>query len=397
MQLSHFLDEDLMQAPETADMKDIEAALDRFMDESNGILKLKPNYVRRYYRDGGRLLAEQKLHTSKSNVSGPWTPERWIASTVTAYNPHPLPGEGLSFLDVSGNDISLKDSLSLRAEQIVGPQLATRYAPQFPLLSKVFDPYDPIVFHFHARDEDVRRFPEHFAPNTNGKEEAYYFLPGPKGRMPYTHVGLHSGVTKQELSRAIEKGGDYLLDLSPAFAQRYEEGFHVPAGIPHRPGTALTLELQQPSDVYTHLDWFSGEQKLSPQQTHPGFDSLEQALEFIDWQSSEDSHILDKYRLIPELFSDTRQQGQGEEAWIFPPRMTRKFSGKRVRVTGAFEMLESQPYALLVWRGRGQLNGKPVQAGDEFFVTFAQARKPHVLKSTGAELLEVFKFFPPEA
>ncbi len=385
-----------MEEPAILDLKDVQAALDRFMDDSGGILKLKPNYVRRYYRDGGRLLARQELHTSRSDLSGPWTPERWIASTVTACNPHPLPGEGLSFLDVSGSDISFKDSLSLLAEQILGPQLATRYAPQFPLLTKVFDPYDPIVFHFHARDEDVRRFPEHFAPNTSGKEEAYYFLPGPKGRMPYTHVGLHSGVTTQELIHAIEKGRDYILDLSPAFAQRYEEGFHVPAGIPHRPGTALTLELQQPSDVYTHLDWFSEGQKLSPQQTHPGFDSLEQALEFIDWQGSQVTHILDKFRLTPELISDTQQQRHGEEAWIFPPRMTRKFSGKRVRITGSFETLESQPYALLVWQGRGELNGRPIQAGDEFFVTFATARTPIVLKNTGAGLLEVFKFFPPE-
>lgn len=100
----------------------------------------------------------------------------------------------------------------------------------------------------------MHKYPQHFAPNKNGKEEAYYFLRRPKGRMPYTHVGLRPGITKRELSRAIEQGGDALLDLSPAFAQAYEEGFHVPAGIPHRPGTALTLELQQPSDVYTHLD-----------------------------------------------------------------------------------------------------------------------------------------------
>jgi mannose-6-phosphate isomerase class I len=378
-------------------MKDLGLVLEEFIDANRGVLKLKPNYVRRYYRDGGRLLPKTGAGVAIENVHGPWTPERWIASTVTACNPESVPNEGLSLLDIPGSSITLKDALSIRGEHILGPQLASRYAPNFPLLSKVFDPYDPIVFHFHARDEDVRKFPEYFAPNESGKEEAYYFLSAPKGRMPYTHVGLRPGVTKQELSRAIDKGGDYFLDLSPAFSQAFEEGFHVPAGIPHRPGTALTLELQQPSDVYTHLDWFSGGEKLSPQQIHPGFDSLEKALDFIDWESSVDSHILEKYRIVPEIVADTRQQGQGEEAWIFPPRMTRKFSGKRVRVTGTFEMSEDLPHALLVWRGQGELNGKPIQAGDEFFVTYEQARTPNVLRNTGSEVLEVFKLFPPNA
>lgn len=376
---------------------DTAAAIERFLSDSQGILKLKPNYVRRYYRDGGRLGAKLPMNDSAASIRGSWRPERWIASTVTACNLDPIEKEGLSLLDIAETSISFKEALSLHGDHILGSQLASRYAPHFPLLSKVFDPYDPIVFHFHACDEDVRKFPQHFAPNTSGKEEAYYFLSAPKGRMPYTHVGLHPGVTKQQLRRAIEEGGDSILDLSPAFAQRFQEGFHVPAGIPHRPGTALTLELQQPSDVYTHLDWFSGGEKLSPQQTHPGFDNLDDALEFIDWNASSDPNILSQYRLIPETISATRQQGHGEEAWIFPPTMTNKFSGKRVRVTGSFEMLETQPYALLVWKGCGELDGRQLQAGDEYFVSFAQARTAHFLRNTGQDTLELFKFFPPQA
>ncbi len=372
------------------------STVDRFLDQTGGILQLKPNYVRRYYRDGGRLRTHARGGLSLANEHGPWTPERWIASTVTACNPEPIPGEGLSFLDIPGNDVSLREALSVCGERILGAAMAARYASEFPLLSKVFDPFDPIVFHFHARDRDVQKFPQYFAPNKNGKEEAYYFLRGPKGRMPYTHVGLRPGVTKRELNRAIEQGGDDLLNLSPAFAQAYEEGFHVPAGIPHRPGTALTLELQQPSDVYTHLDWYSGGERLSPEQTHPGFTGMDEALEFIDWEASEDPHILDKYRMIPQLVDEGQQRGQGEETWIFPPSVTSKFSGKRVRVTGSFEMVEQQPYALLIWEGEGELDGTPVRAGDEFFITYERARVSHLLKSTGADRLEAFKFFPPK-
>ncbi len=385
---------DTAAAPDT---KTHGPAIDRLLDETGGILRLRPNYVRRYYRDGGRLLAAASGPVHAPGETGPWSPERWIASTVTAYNPEPIPGEGLSFLDIPGSNISLKDALSVRGDRILGSAMAARYAPEFPLLSKIFDPYDPIVFHFHSRDKDVQKFPEHFAPNTRGKEEAYYFLRAPKGRMPYTHVGLRPGVTKDELSRAINRGGDDLLDLSPAIAQAYEQGFHVPAGIPHRPGTALTLELQQPSDVYTHLEWYSNGERMAPEATHPGFSTMEQALDFIDWEASEDPHILDKYRLIPQPITERQQRGQGEETWIFPPTITEKFSGKRTRVTGAFEMLEPQPHAILIWQGQGELNGQPVRAGDEFFITEQQARLPHLLRNTGTDLLEAFKFFPPEA
>ena len=134
--------------------------------------------------------------------------------------------------------------------------------------------------------------------------------------MPYRHVGLRPGLIKQDLGRAIEQKGDDLLDLSPAFAQAYEEDFHVPAGIPHRPGTALTLELQQPPGVYTHLDWYSGDETLLPEQTHLRFASMEEVPEFVNWEIPADPYILDKYRLIPRPVAEGQQRGQGEEMWI---------------------------------------------------------------------------------
>lgn len=376
-------------------MDKLTEAVDRTLSRTNGILKLKPTFVRRFYKDGGRLgLGKKPGDTFKPSVKM-WIPERWIASTVTATNPHPVPGEGLSILDVPGERISLKDALSVRGGAILGPELLARYGPQFPVLNKIFDPYDPIVFHFHARDEDVQRFPKYFGGHTMGKDEAYYFLPRSKGRAAYTHVGLRHGVTLEEFERAVEKGADHALELSPVFAQHFEEGFFVPAGIPHRPGSALTLEIQQPSDVYTLLESTSGENKLSAKQMHPGFRTLKEALRFVDLPLSQQPDILERYRLVPELIGETRQPRHGEECWIFPPRMTPKFSGKRLRVTGTFEITENGPYVLLVWSGRGELDGQRIKPNEEFLVTFSVARHPQRLRRVGAEVLEVFKLFPP--
>src|SRR5712664_140375 len=122
--------------------------VDSILDSSQGVVKLKPTYVRRFYKDGARLgLGKKPGDTFKPSVKM-WVPERWIASTVTATNPNPVPGEGLSFLDVPGKKISLTQALSARSEAILGAELAARYGPQFPVLNKIFDAFDPIVFHF---------------------------------------------------------------------------------------------------------------------------------------------------------------------------------------------------------------------------------------------------------
>jgi hypothetical protein len=367
-------------------------ALDRALDAGRGILRLRPTYVRRFYMDGGRLGLGDAPGATYQAEARLWVPERWIASTVTAANPHPIPGEGLSFVDLDGADLSLRDALALRGERLLGPRLLAAHGAEFRVLTKILDPYEPIVFHFHARDADVRRHPEFFPGHRFGKDEAYYFLERPKGSVHYTHAGLYPGVTREQLVAAVRKGRDYALELSPVMDQRFEEGFFVPSGVPHRPGTALTLEIQQPSDVYTLLEDQAGGLPLSPEQMHPGFPDLDAAFQLIDMELSVRPDFLERHRLVPER---VRQEEGGAEHWIFPPRMTPKFSGKRLRVTRQFESREDAPYALFVWKGEGTLAGQPLRAGQEFFVSHEAAARPHRFESRGPETLEVFKLFPP--
>ena len=147
--------------------------IDKLLETTSGILKLEPNYVSRYYMDHARLgLGENPGDTYNTEVNR-WIPERWIASTAQAAHPNPAPGEGLSFLDVPGKPITLKDAIAVRPEAILGPALAERYAPMFPVLNKILDPHHPIVFHFHARDEDVQNFPQSGYPLYSSGEPSY--------------------------------------------------------------------------------------------------------------------------------------------------------------------------------------------------------------------------------
>lgn len=368
----------------------VDEALDQLLDRS-GILPLRPTYVRRFYSDGGRLGRSTRPGGTYRPREHLWVPERWIASTTPAHNPHPLRNEGLSVVDLPGRRLTLAQALRLRGERLLGPERLRAHGPEFRVLVKILDAGEPIVFHFHARDEDVARAPRYFRGHRFGKDEAYYFLDAPRGPVPYTHAGLLPGVSRADLQRAVERGRDALLDLSPVFVQRPGEGFFLPAGVPHRPGTALTLEVQQPSDVATLLERIAGSRRLPPRQVHPGFPDLTTALQFVDLKTATAPDFLDRHRLVPAFAEEKRQRG-GEEHWIFP-RSLRKFSGTRLRVTRRFESLETEPYALLVWRGRGRLNGVTLRPGAEFFVGYEAARRPHVFEAAGPEGLEVFKIF----
>jgi hypothetical protein len=358
------------------------------------VLRLKPTYVRRFYQDGGRLGLTAEAGATYQPLSGLWIPERWIASTVPASNPHPIPGEGLSVLGMPGEPVTLEQTLKTLGPRLLGDAIYKQCGPEFRVLSKILDPYEPIVFHIHARDQDVREHPEFFPGHRFGKDEAYYFLERPKGMVHYTHAGLRQGVTREELVRAVRKGRDYALELSPVFNQFYGEGFFVPSGVPHRPGTALTLEIQQPSDVYTLLEDTAGGKKMAPEQIHPGFPDLDAAYQFIDMEAAQDPDLLEKYRLVPTPAEDG--SGDGTEDWIFPPAISAKFSGKRLRVPhgGSYESQETAPYALLVWQGEARLQGQILRTGDEAFVAHPTATAPHRFEATGSERLELFKFFP---
>src|SRR6476661_5006882 len=99
------------------------ARLESWIDQSGGIVRLKPTYVRRFYQDGGRLGLAAEAGGTYQPQSGLWIPERWIASTVTASNLHPIPGEGLSFLDAPGEPVTLKQALEALGPRLLGNEI----------------------------------------------------------------------------------------------------------------------------------------------------------------------------------------------------------------------------------------------------------------------------------
>lgn len=384
-------------------MSDLANIIRQELNRTGGVLRLRPAYARRLYRDGGRLGGRgTKPGATWIRREKLYVPERWIASTSVAVNPFPRAKEGLSVVNIPGAEFTLRDALAACPDLLLGAEYAAAHDNEFRVLAKILDGYEPIPFHVHASDSDsdsdLKRHPRWFKGHRFGKTEAYYFLEAPKGAYPYTHVGLHEGVNAKHLLAAIWKGRDFVIDLSPVFHQRYATGFFMPAGLPHSPGTALTLEIQQPSDVCTLLEKrpVFGVDDFTPHQQHPGIPNLERALQLIDFKEATRRDVIEKHQITPELI---RRNKGAEEHWIYPPRFTAEFSGKRLRIASgrSFECRERGPYAVFVWRGQGRVTRHEFRARrgqDEFLVSNALALSAHRYESTGDGPLELFKIFP---
>src|SRR4051794_10057667 len=90
------------------------------LTRTNGILKLHPTFVHRFYLDLDRL-GQNRLKL-RSRVARN-IPERWVASSVEAVNAPPLPAGGLSWIEIkdeSVGPISLRDAIRAAPQFMLG-------------------------------------------------------------------------------------------------------------------------------------------------------------------------------------------------------------------------------------------------------------------------------------
>jgi mannose-6-phosphate isomerase class I len=369
--------------------------LQQELELTKGILRLKPAFVARDHYRGLKRIGIKKDYIGKRG----WLCERWIAScteTSLSNNLFRPEDEGLSFINFNKNDVKLsfKEALHLLPERMLGKRYARKHNDTFGVLSKLLDIGSPIAYHIHPREKDARTF-----WNMNPKEEAYYYLETEKkGSLPYSHLGLHPYIRPKDLLLILKRwNDDKILDLSPAYRLNFREGFHLFAGIPHAPGTALTLELQEESDVSNLLQAVVNNKQMTKERMLKGLKSEEEVLKLIDWEKSKDPEFYRKYHTQPEKI---RGDNEGFcEYWVFNPNRTVKFSGKEVRIKpgASYEVTEKGAYALLAWKGKGEIEDIAIIArdhyADELFISFETAIIPHTVRNTGNEELVFYKIF----
>ena len=281
------------------------AIVDRALAAGNGILRCDPAWVA---RDFLPTLFRLGLSEEEANVGERgFICERWLASTTKADNRIGPPDEGLSYLKLDdGERMTLREALELAGPEIMGADYAAGHGNALGRLAKIYDYKYRLPYHIHQMRDAAAKL------GHNPKEEAYYFPRGVDlGPHPETFFGVHPYIVdqgKQEmlLPYLVDWNSDLILRHSSAQLLVAGEGFHLPSGILHAPGTALTIELQEDSDVFAMLQALNGG-KIIPKEllfkdVHPDDRRTKgerAVLELIDWPASGNPYFYENHHLAP--------------------------------------------------------------------------------------------------
>lgn len=378
--------------------------LDELVRAGDGVVRMDPAWVARDWLPPGRRLGLAESAYAVGDRG--FISERWLGSTTKADNRVGPPDEGLSYLvGETGARLLLRDAVAAMPELIMGVEYA-RTHEGLGRLAKIFDFAARIPYHLHPRAEHAALV------GRNPKEEAYYYPSGvDMGAHPESFFGLHPWIVETGshdiLLPYLERwDSDAILKHARAEKLVAEEGFHIPAGVLHAPGTAVTIELQEDSDVLSMLQALNAGKIISKDLMFKDVRPADRAaygerfiLELIDWDTNGDPYFYENRHLAPIRIDSASQPG-AEESWIY--YNTTKFSGKRLVVQPghSFTSRENGVYTVLVWSGSGRFAGHDVQGGvpglDELLVTHAAGVDAHDIVNRGSEPLVVLKFFGPD-
>ena len=364
-----------------------EEKLRKELDRKHGILRLRPNLVPQAYPGLNRI----GVRNSRPGKLG-YASERWIACCVGRLrrlrSEPKAPKAGLSVVDLetTHHNILLADAFDLLPSRMLGDSFAKANQNTLGFMLGILDVGYPIFSHIHPQ-----------------RDESYYFLQHPEasGSLPYSHLGLHPDTTSSEVLDCLKRWkDDKALDLSPAYRLTTGEGFYTRAGVPHAPGTAITLELGEASDDYHILQAdYMGKLFSKRDFLLKELSSEEDVIGLINFEASTDPSYYHKYHLLPEPVTGQLEEGYTER-WIYSPRTTGKYSGKELIVKPGARITchEDAAHPLLIWQGRGVVEQTPVRARsgeDEVLVTKETAEVGYTVKNTGSSWLIAYKAFGP--
>jgi hypothetical protein len=377
--------------------------VETMLADQNGVLRLRPAFVARDFLPPGRRLglAEAAYDVGDRGAIC----ERWLASTTRADNRVGPPDEGLSAVAVDGEPLLLADAVGEAADLLMGREYAAAHPAGLGRLAKIFDYAFRLPFHVHP--------PQAYAAlvGASAKDEAYHFLPVDMGTHPESFLGVHPWISEAEsgdvlLPYLVDWDSDLILRHSRAELQVAGEGFLVPSGVLHAPGTALTLELQEDSDVLAMFQALNAGRIISKdllfKDVRPEDRDAEAErfpLRFVDWAENGDPYFYENHHLSPK--ATDLDAGDGvEEVWVFYG--SSKFCGKRLTIhPGATaSLVEPGVYSVFVWSGEGMVAGHPVRGGDhdldELIISSEVAMRPHEARCTGSDPLVLFSLFGPD-
>lgn len=387
------------------------------LEHGEGILRLAPTWVPRVFCIPGRRI---KLHPDDYYAFGAnrgGIDERWLASTTRADNgPLTTPDEGLSYV-VHGDSsnpkrVLLSDVVAELGAALLGDRLWDEYGG-WPMYSKFFDNRGALPHHLHQMPEHAAAVGQKFKP------EAYYFPPqlnNHPGDFPLTFFGLEPGTTRDDVRRCLEawdQGDNHITDLSRAYNLNPGEGWYVPAGLLHAPGSFCTYEPQWSSDVFAMFQSLVNDQPVDwsllvkdvPEARHRDLDYI---VSLIDWEANVLPNIKEVYHRpsLPVSPLDDMRAAGFEERWVVYGNDYISAKELTVMPGNSVTVKDKGPYGVIVMQGRGSLGRWSVEAPalirfgqlteDEFFVSEKAAREGVEVKNLStSDPLVLLKHFGP--
>jgi hypothetical protein len=333
------------------DSNKIKSAVIKAIEKENGILYLKPAWIARdFLKPIGRL----GLDEDEWNLGdGRYILERWFGSETKADTPQGPDDEGLSYLNIEGEEILLKDAVSVCGPQIMGEAYSKDHI-DLGRLAKLYDVDTRISYHYHQMSEDAALI------GKNSKEEAYYFPEGiDPGPHPESFFGVHPYIVEQQKQEEL---------LLPHLLQAVVNGRKLPKELLYK-------------DIRKEDREKYGERIVFKQ---------------VNWEVSGDPYFYENRNTPPVLIGETKQDG-GFEEWIY--YNTYKFSGKKTTVKpgGTFRSRDRGVYNIYAWQGSGRVDGHQIEGKnigmDEVLVTHDKAVEDILIENTGSNDLILFKFF----
>ena len=283
----------------------------------------------------------------------------------------------------------LADLVADLGAQLLGDELWNRYG-RWPMYSKFFDNKGALPHHLHPRPEHAARV------GAQHKPEAYYFpvqLNNYGADYPYTFFGLEPGTTPQQVRHCLEiwdQGDNHITDLSKAYRLWPGDGWYVPAGLLHAPGSLCTYEPQWASDVFAMfqslvnevpVDWSLLVKDVPDELKH----DLDYITSLIDWDANIRPDFKETYfrPSLPVRPPEEMLDAGYVEKWI--TYGNEFFAAKELTVLPgrSVTLRDAGPYGIIMLQGHGDMGRWPIETPsiirfgqlthDEYFVSQAAA------------------------
>lgn len=340
-------------------------------------LKQKNNRVWRTYT-GGALIDQWKQDTEQSDGS---FPEEWIMSTVAARGKNRPENEGLSILNTSFGEWTLRELISLDKELFLGKKLAEKFGTTGVLI-KMLDSKERLTIQVHPDKE----YAQTMLNSVFGKTESWYILGGREidGKKSAIYLGFKEGVTP-EIWGKLFKSQDIegMLNCLHRFEVEPGEAFMIYGGVPHAIGSGcFLLEVQEPTDYTMRVEKITpGGLSISEELIHQGVGE-ENMLKCFHYDNCSYEEAIKRWKITPET---VRSSDTYSFKTIFNEKHTDCFGLNELDLNGEFELEGNKTFFVaVIYSGEGTITcggtDYPFVQGDELF--FSAAIEKITWKST---------------